>query len=82
MKGLLNIFERTDDIGVFGHVIRNDKENGDSWIYTGDGILAIQSCSYGTDGVPFQPGKVWKSIRKRLGMDIDEEIYRLVRGGH
>ncbi|MBI5816639.1 MAG: hypothetical protein HZB29_13635 [Nitrospinae bacterium] len=70
--------ERTDDIGVPGHVIKNDPYSGESWIYTGGGILALLEVSDGENGKPFAPGSMWKSTRMRLGMDVEEELFNLL----
>lgn len=65
------------DMGVPGHVIKNDPTSGESWIQCGQGVLAIRRC-FEEGGEEFEPGRVWKSIRFHLGMDLEEEIYRLV----
>jgi len=67
----------TADLGVPGHVIRNDADSGESWIHTGSGVIALRVVSHGPEGEPFQPGKMWRSIRMRLGMDVEEELFRL-----
>lgn len=65
------------DRGVPGHVIKNDPATGESWIQCGQGVLAIRRCF--EEGLEeFEPGRVWKSIRFHLGMDLEEEIYRMV----
>jgi methionyl-tRNA formyltransferase len=66
----------TGDLGVPGHVIKNDPETGESWVYCGEGILAVKSCSYDGDQ-PIEPGSHWNSIRMRLGMDVEEELFLL-----
>jgi methionyl-tRNA formyltransferase len=67
----------TADLGVAGHVIRNDPKSGESWIYTGSGVIALCEVSHESDGYTFKPGHVWRSIRMRLGMDVEEELFRL-----
>lgn len=57
----------TPDFGVPGHVIKNCKDTGESWVYTGAGILALQEVQLG-DGEITPPGKHFKSIRMRLGI--------------
>ena len=74
------ICEETGDIGVPGHIILNDSTSGESHIYTGSGIVALKSVSHGQNGDIFMPGEKWKSIRMRLGLDIEEEIFRLNMG--
>ena len=68
---------KTDDVGVPGHIILNDKNSGISDVYTGNGILSLITISYGELGEHFSPGHKWKSIRSRLGLNIEDEIYRL-----
>jgi methionyl-tRNA formyltransferase len=68
------------DVSAPGHVIQNDSSSGRSLVYCGDGgVLAIQSASHGANGSEFQPGDVWKTIRMRLGMDVEQEIFNLLR---
>ena len=74
------VAESTSDIGICGHIIKNDPISGESWIYTGQGILALQICS-DDEGSEFRPGETWKSIRLRLGIDAEEELYKLLRKG-
>ena len=57
----------TPDFGVPGHVIKNCKDTGESWVYTGAGVLALQEVQLG-DGEITPPGKHFKSIRMRLGI--------------
>jgi len=71
------VSDSTIDLGVPGHVIKNDIENGESWIYTGKGIIAITLVSHGQHGELFKPGHKWKSIRMRLGLNVEEEIMNL-----
>lgn len=70
---------RTKDLGVPGHVIRNDPHTGHSHVFTGQGIIALEEVSHGSAGTPFGPGRTWKSIRMRLGLSIEDEIFRLNR---
>lgn len=67
------------DLGVPGHVILNDPNNGESWIYTGKGILAVSQVNIGESQEIVRPGSVWKSIRMRLGLNMEDEIYRLYK---
>lgn len=67
----------TSDLGVPGHIIRNDTQTGESHVYTGKGILAISSVQYSDVDKEFMPGKVWKSIRIGFGIDIEEELMHL-----
>lgn len=69
--------EQTDDVGQPGHVIFNDQDSGESWVFTGSGVIALVRVEIEPNG-EFQPGTVWKSIRMRLGMDPENEIWRIV----
>lgn len=71
------VAEQTSDVGVPGHVIRNDRASGESWILTGGGVVALCEVSHGEDGPVFAPGRRWRSTRIRLGMDLEAEIHRL-----
>ena len=72
------VMEETSDRGIPGHVIRNDSASGESWVYTGRGILGICGVSHGEAGKEFSPGRKWQSTRLRLGLDVEEEIMNLV----
>lgn len=65
-----------DDRGAPGHIIRNDPPSGETWVLTGDGVLALREAQY-EEGEPFRPGAVWRSIRMRLGLDVEAELLRL-----
>jgi methionyl-tRNA formyltransferase len=71
------ILEETEDIGTPGHIIKNETETGESWVFTGKGILAICLVQYEGEDDRFGPGNVWRSIRMRFGVDIEDEILRL-----
>ncbi len=64
---------KTKDIGTPGHIIYNNKQNGETHIYTGNGILGLLKVEYENER-EFLPGKEWKSIRLRFGIDIEQEI--------
>ena len=68
----------TTEVGVPGHVILNDPDSGESHVLTGRGVIALCEVSHHGDQ-PFAPGTVWKSTRLRLGMDVQQEIFNLVR---
>ena len=70
------VCEDTVDIGSPGHIIKNDHANGESWVFTGKGILAIQKVQY-EDGAEFAPGKTWRSIRMRFGIDVEAELMNI-----
>lgn len=66
----------TSDIGTPGQIIFNNKENGESHVLTGGGILAICEVQFENEQL-FFPGTAWKSIRTRFGIDIEQEIILL-----
>ncbi len=70
------VADRTADIGTPGHIIKNDKKTGESWVYTGQGIIAIKEASFDGEDI-FEPGKVWRSIRMRFECDVEDEIIKL-----
>jgi methionyl-tRNA formyltransferase len=63
------------DLAVPGHIIKNDRKTGESWVRCGDGVLSIGKCRYENEGDTFQPGKRWKSIRMRLGIRPEDWLY-------
>ena len=67
------IKENSIDIGTPGQIIFNDKNNGESHVLTGKGILAICDVQYEQESI-FHPGYKWKSIRTRFGVDIEDEL--------
>lgn len=68
--------QMTKDMGTPGHIIFNDNQSGESHVYTGAGILAIGDISFDNENT-FRPGLIWKSIRMRFGIDIEQEIILL-----
>lgn len=68
---------KTKDLAEPGHILKNDKITGETWVKCGDGILAIELCRY-EDSDYFAPGKIWKTIRGRLGIRM-EDIVRCIR---
>ncbi len=68
--------EKTEDVGIPGHVLFNDNQTGESHIMTGDGIIAINHLQYENEEI-FSPGKTWKSIRMRLNIDVESELINL-----
>jgi methionyl-tRNA formyltransferase len=72
------VASRTPDLGVPGHVIRNDPLSGESWVYTGEGIIGLRSIQY-DEGEEFAPGAVWKSIRFGFQVDLEAELIELRR---
>jgi len=68
--------QHTEDIGMPGHVVNNDRTTGETWVYTGQGILGISLAQL--DNEPeFEPGKKFNSIRLHLDIDLGEELLRL-----
>ena len=87
-KGFLNklyiwksrVVEKTsDDVAVPGHILQNDHKTGFSRVMCGEGILELQECSHDEDEEIFSPGNHWKSIRMRLGLNLESEIYEFYR---
>jgi methionyl-tRNA formyltransferase len=72
------VSENTQDVGTPGHIIKNDSNTGESWVYTGQGILGLKKIQY--IGEPeCSPGRLWKSIRLRFGLDMEEELMEIYR---
>jgi hypothetical protein len=73
------VADASPDLGVPGQVVRNDPRTGEAWVLCGDaGVLALLEVQDET-GERYAPGARWRSIRARLGMDVEEELFRLVR---
>lgn len=70
--------EISQDFAVPGHVIYNDNISGVTKVYTGKGILNIEEAQF-ENGVSFQPGKYFKSIRIHFGLNLEDEIYNLYK---
>lgn len=68
----------TKDLAILGHVLKNDKQSGESWVKCGDGILALAKCRYEDEPEAFLPGQRWKSIRMRLGLRVEDWMYRMI----
>jgi len=64
---------QTKDLAQPGHILKNDKITGETWVKCGDGVLGIQLCRF-EDGNYFAPGRVWKTIREKLGIYIDDIV--------
>jgi methionyl-tRNA formyltransferase len=71
------VAKSTKDLAVAGHILKNDKEIGESWVKCGDGIMALQECRYSNERENFMPGKRWKSIRMRLGIKVEDYFWNL-----
>ncbi len=67
------------DVGFPGHIIRNDRETGESWVYTGRGVIALRSVQYADEPKAFRPADRWRSIRMGFGIDVEEELIALTR---
>lgn len=70
--------EAPEFVGVPGHVVRNDKDSGESHVLTGDGILRLQKVQWDNDKGDFEPGMSWNSVQMRLGITLGDlaEILR------
>ena len=66
------------DLAISGHILKNDKQSGESWVKCSDGIIAITQCRYENEIESFSPGQRWKSIRMRLGIRVEDWIYRMM----
>lgn len=64
-------------IGVPGHIVKNDKETGESWVLTGDGILVIEELQRDGKDSPEPAGKFFHSVQLRLGNPNPEMFMRL-----
>jgi methionyl-tRNA formyltransferase len=69
---------RMKDLAMPGHVLKNDKHSGESWVKCGDGILALAKCRYEDETGAFLPGQRWKSIRMRLGIRVEDWMYSMI----
>lgn len=74
------VCKSTSDVGVPGHIILNDRGSGETYVYTGCGVLALQ-CVQWAGGDVFKPGEYFKSIRMRLGFSQGQLIELLVSHG-
>lgn len=61
------VSETTVDVGVPGHVLFNDSRTGETHVYTGEGVLALQEVQF-EGGDVFCPGNFFRSIRMRFGL--------------
>lgn len=71
----------TNDISTPGHIIFNNSITGESYIYCGQGIISLHDVQY-EGGQNFKPGRVWKSIRMKFGIDWENEIIKLYKALH
>ncbi len=69
----------TQDLAIPGHVLKNDKETGESLIKCGDGVLALLQCRYEESSEAFSPGKKWRSIRMRLGVRVEDWLWTITK---
>lgn len=69
---------KTNDAAVPGQIMHNDIDTGASMVYCGNGeVLLITSCRYADSDITFQPGKCWKSIRKRLQFRLEDYLWQM-----
>ena len=68
------IEKNTKDLAVPGHVLKNNKNTGESWVKCREGIIGLQECRYADEMVKFNPGKRWKSIKMRLGVRVEDSL--------
>lgn len=69
------IEKSTKNLAVSGHVLKNDKDTGESWVKCEGGIIALKECRYEDESELFMPGIRWKSIRMRLGIRVENWIW-------
>ncbi len=69
----------TKDMAVAGHVIENNRETGESLVACGTGVLALLTCRYDDEADEFEPGRRWKSIRMRLGVNVEDWLWHVSR---
>lgn len=75
------IVESTLDVGVPGHVLRNDRSSGETHVLTGKGVIALQEVQY-EDAAPARPADLFRSIRMRFGLSEAVLIDLLSSIGH
>lgn len=61
------IAEDSLDVGVPGHVLRNDRSSGETHVLTGKGVIALQEVQYEGESLA-RPADLFRSIRMRLGL--------------
>lgn len=71
----------TNDVGVPGHILRNDLASGETLVLTGKGIIGLQEVQY-EGQAPVRPAELFKSIRMRLGLSEGALIDLLSGSGH
>jgi methionyl-tRNA formyltransferase len=76
LKSRIIQFE-TKDLSITGHVLKNNKETGESFVRCGDGIIALLKCRYEGEQEEFYPGIRWKSIRMRLGVNPNDWLWAI-----
>ena len=70
------VAESTKNIGIPGHIVVNDSITGESHIYTGKGLIALKIVQFEGEN-EFTPGREWKSIRMKFGVDVEQELIAL-----
>ncbi len=71
------VVDESPDLAMPGHVLMNDINSGESWVKCGRGIIALKLCKYEDEDSCFLPGRRWKSIRMRLGINSQDMIYEM-----
>jgi methionyl-tRNA formyltransferase len=71
--------EQTKDLAAPGHVLKNDKQTGESHVQCGEGTIALVRCRYEGEPQEFSPGERWNSIRMRLGIRAEDWLWNLLR---
>lgn len=73
------VAEHTMDLAEPGRILRNDPQTGCTRVMCGTGVLEITRCRL-DDGADFAPGRVFRSIRMKLGVCIADYLWELQQG--
>lgn len=69
--------KQTKDYAMPGHVLKNNRETGESHVQCGEGLIALVRCRYEGELQEFSPGERWNSIRMRLGIRAEDWLWTL-----
>lgn len=68
------------DLAVPGHVLGHDNNEGSSLVACADAPLALLLCQ-GSDGTVYEPGRIWKGNRLRLGVRAEDMVWLWASAG-
>lgn len=71
------VTSETNDLGIPGHVLENNRDTGESLVLCGHGIIALSRCRYDDEEEEFSPGQRWRSIRMRLGVRAEDWLWEI-----